>query len=100
MRPGQFVDIAPVLETKQAALACHKSQKEWLDSSQGIDSYLILMADMSRQVGKMSGLFSYSEGWRRHLHLGFCSELADPLTDALGDSCIVSEAYEAELREW
>ena len=32
---GQYVDIGSVLEEKSAALACHTSQKEWLDASQG-----------------------------------------------------------------
>ena len=96
-KPGQFVNVTPVLETKRAALACHKSQKEWLDSSQGLDSYLITMEDMSRQVGELSGRYEYAEGWRRHLHLGFCAEDADPLSDALGDDCVISQEYEADL---
>ncbi len=94
---GQFVDIGPVLETKRAALACHTSQKEWLDASQGLDSYLITMEDMSREVGRLSGRFEYAEGWRRHLHLGFCAEDADPLTDALGSDTFVSSEYEEHL---
>ncbi|HUW60970.1 MAG TPA: PIG-L family deacetylase [Candidatus Bathyarchaeia archaeon] len=94
VRAGQYVDIAPVLEQKRAALACHKSQKEWLDSSQGLDSYLTTMEEMSREVGKQSGQFEYAEGWRRHLHLGFCSEAADPLSEAVGKHGIISRAYE------
>ena len=97
VKAGQFVDITSVLETKRKALACHASQKEWLDASQGLDSYLITMEEMSRQVGQMSGQFEYAEGWRRHLHLGFCAEHADPLSDALGGKCIVSEEYERDL---
>ena len=96
--PGQFVDVAPVIEQKREALACHVSQKEWLDASQGLDSYLITMQDMSREVGQLSGRFEYAEGWRRHLHLGFCAEEADPLSDALGDACFVSAEYEQALR--
>ncbi|NIA15658.1 MAG: LmbE family protein [Nitrospiraceae bacterium] len=94
---GQYVDISSVLEEKIAALACHKSQKEWLDASQGLDSYLITMKEMSRQVGESSGVFEYAEGWRRHLHLGFCAEDADPLSDALGDAVAVSAGYEEGL---
>jgi len=95
---GSFADITSVMATKRAALACHKSQKEWLDASQGLDSYLITMEDMARQVGTMSGRFEYAEGWRRHLHLGFCAEDADPLAEALGDAALVSDDYEAGLR--
>jgi LmbE family N-acetylglucosaminyl deacetylase len=79
----QYVNIESVLARKRAALACHKSQKEWLDASQGLDSYLTTMEDMSAEVGRQSGCFSYAEGWRRHLHLGFCGKDADPLTEAL-----------------
>jgi N-acetylglucosamine malate deacetylase 1 len=98
VRAGQYVDIAPGLATKRAALACHKSQKEWLDASQGIDSYLTLMEEMSREVGRISGAFEYAEGWRRHLHLGFCAENADPLAEALGDRVVVSREYEENLK--
>ena len=95
--PETFVDTSSVIEQKVQMLACHASQKEWLDASQGLDSYLITMADMSREVGRLSGRFEYAEGWRRHLHLGFCSEDADPLSEALGDRCIVSAEYEHGL---
>ena len=64
-------------------LACHKSQKHWLDASQGFDSYLDTMKDLMREVGAMSGHYEYAEGWRKHLHLGFCAEDADPLSKAL-----------------
>jgi len=94
---GQYVDITPALAFKRAALARHRSQKEWLDASQGLDSYLTAMEEMSREVGRMSGRFTYAEGWRRHLHLGFCAEHADPLTDALGDRALISTDYEKGL---
>lgn len=99
IRAGQYVDITPVLATKRAALAAHKSQKEWLDRSQGLDSYLTTMEDMGQQVGRMSGRFDFAEGWRRHLHLGFCSESADPLASVLGESVLIDELYERSLEE-
>ncbi len=79
VRPDFFVDISDVLETKREALACHRSQKDWLDRSQGLDSYLRAMEDMAAQVGAMSGKFKYAEGWRRRLHLGFGEKDFDPL---------------------
>src|SRR5262245_25129374 len=82
--PGLFVDTSKVHSQKREALAAHDSQKAWLDASQGMDSYLRIMDDFSREVGRMSGRFAHAEGWRRHLHLGFCAEDADPLRDALG----------------
>src|SRR5438477_4113500 len=35
--PEVFVNTTSVHETKRQALACHRSQKEWLDISQGMD---------------------------------------------------------------
>jgi LmbE family N-acetylglucosaminyl deacetylase len=79
------INIESTMEQKRAALACHVSQKEWLDQTQGLDSYLDAMTDMARQVGAQCDGFEYAEGWRRHLHLGFCDEHADPLFHALED---------------
>lgn len=87
--PDLYVDISPVLKRKREALACHRSQKEWLDQSQGLDSYLVTMEDMCHEVGTWTGKFSYAEGWRRHLHLGFCGEEDDPLREVLGEKTLV-----------
>lgn len=97
--PGQYVNIASVLNEKRAALACHTSQKEWLDKTQGLDSYLDTMETMAAEVGRWSSLFSHAEGWRRHSHLGFCDENTDPLREALGENVYTSIAYEQELKQ-
>ena len=99
IRPGQYVDITSVMKKKREMLACHRSQKEWLDRSQGMDSYLNTMEDFGRQVGERSGRFEYAEGWRRRLHFGFSETDSDPLTEALGDACRVDPDYEAALRQ-
>lgn len=91
---GAYVDTTSVHARKRESLAAHESQKHWLDVSQGMDSYLITMDASSRAVGKLSGTFEYAEGWRRHLHLGFSAKDIDPLKDALGDLCLINEAYE------
>lgn len=83
--PGFFVDISNVIGRKRDMLACHKSQRGWLDSSQGVDNYLKTMEDMSAEVGCMSSKFEYAEGWRIHSHLGFGPEDFDPLRHALRD---------------
>jgi len=83
IRPDLFVDIGSVIEQKMEMLAEHRSQKGWLDESQGMDSYLKTMQDLSREVGRLSGRFQYAEGWRRHSHWGFCDLDANPLADAL-----------------
>ncbi len=86
VRPGLFVDISSTMATKCAALSAHESQRSWLDASQGMDSYVKTMEELSREVGGMSGRFEFAEGWRKHLHAGFCKPDADPLADALKNS--------------
>ena len=97
VHPGAFVDTTSVHDRKRAALACHVSQQQWLDASQGMNSYLRTMDDFSRAVGKLSRKFRHAEGWRRHLHFGFCAEDADPLRDVLGRKYLVNAKYEREL---
>lgn len=84
VRPGFVVDISGTLEEKRKMLACHRSQKEWLDHSQGLDAYLETQASMSQEVGALTGRCQHGEGWTRHLPLGLCPADADPLRDALG----------------
>jgi len=81
VRPDAFVDIAAALGAKREMLARHRSQKEWLDASQGMDAYLAEMETMSRDVGRMSGRFEFAEGWRRHSLLGFGPPDFNPLKD-------------------
>jgi len=95
--PGLYVDITEAMDRKRQALGCHISQKDWLDETQGMGSYIGTMEDMSRRVGDWSGIFEYAEGWRRHLHFGYCDEDADPLRDALGNKTLVNEEYEEAL---
>lgn len=83
VEPEFYVDVGEYVERKVAMLAKHVSQKRWLDESQGHDSYLQTLRNLDEECGRMSALFKYAEGWRRHLHLGFCSEKADPLGKAL-----------------
>jgi hypothetical protein len=45
----------------------------------------------------MSGRYVFAEGWRRHLHLGFCSPDADPLSAALAAHSFVDPEYAASL---
>jgi len=83
IHPDFFINIDSVIQKKTEMLSCHKSQKEWLDTSQGMDSYLHTMQEMCAALGRESGGAEYAEGWRRHSHYGFTSEEADPLSDIL-----------------
>ena len=92
VRPHLCVDVTSVADRKRQALACHRSQKDWLDHSQGLDSYLQAMDDASAAVGRMSGRFARAEGWHRHAHMGFGPENFRPLHDALGQAaCLLTE---------
>ena len=87
IEPDFYLDITSVIDRKETMLACHASQKIWLDQSQGLDAYLTTMRDMSAEVGAMSGHDRFAEGWRRHSHLGFCCQDADPLQECLSEYC-------------
>lgn len=74
-----YIDVSNKIETKKEMLACHKSQKDWLDVSQGVDSYLTTMQEQCREMGNMSGKYQFAEGWIQHLHCGFCDPEYSPL---------------------
>jgi LmbE family N-acetylglucosaminyl deacetylase len=97
--PGAYVNTTSVHRLKHQALSEHKSQQPWLDASQGFNSYLLAMEDMSLEMGRMSGKFKHAEGWRRHSHLGFCAPTANPLAHALGENFLVNAAYEKNLEK-
>ena len=78
-------------------LAAHRSQQEWLDVSQQMNEYMLTMERFASDPGRMSRRFKFAEGWRRHLHYGFCSEDADPLADALRQDYLNNKQYEASL---
>jgi LmbE family N-acetylglucosaminyl deacetylase len=94
--PTHVVNTAAVHAIKREALAAHASQKAWLDRSQGMDSYLVSMDEMSREVAAFAPGIALAEGWRRHLHLGFCGADTDPLRDVLGKDCRMRQASPAK----
>ena len=86
-----FVDTSSVFATQREALAAHASQRDWLDKSQGADSYLKVLDETSLKVGQLSGRFRQAEGWRRHLHLGFSARDEDPLSTILAEKYFMRE---------
>ena len=96
--PGMFVNVGDKIEIKKAMLGCHKSQKEWLDVSQGMDAYLDEMVWRMEHFGKLSGRYKYAEGWIRHNATGFCAPDFNPLLDALKDDAFVNPKFEASLK--
>jgi len=96
--PGLFVDISSTIPLKRKTLACHRSQKEWLDVSQGNDAYLNDMEERCRYFGELSKSYKFAEGWIRHSHVGFCSPNADPIIAALGNDAHINEEFEKTTR--
>ncbi|MDA7915954.1 PIG-L family deacetylase [Verrucomicrobia bacterium] len=96
---GAYVDCSSTHETKLAALKEHASQQNWLDVSQGMNSYLQTLVTFSKVVGKLSGKFKHAEGWRRHLHFGYASKESDPMKKALGKACRINKEYEKALKK-
>ena len=95
--PGAFVNTTSVQAIKRGALAEHKSQQNWLDVSQGLDSLSAKVDEIARAVGKLSKKFKFAEGWRRHLHYGFSASDVDPLRETLGKDYLVNKSYERRL---
>jgi N-acetylglucosamine malate deacetylase 1 len=82
--PTLAVPIDSVLDRKLAMLSCHQSQQQWLQSSQGMNSYTQTMLDLGREVAGLAELScQYAEGWRQHLHLGFGSSDFNPLKELI-----------------
>jgi len=90
IEPTIVVDTTDLIDRKQKMLAKHVSQKQWLDESQGVNSYLDNLAALDAEVGRMTRLFTHAEGWRKHLHLGFCGPDDDPLSAVLKGRVLVA----------
>lgn len=93
--PEIFINTGAVHTVKREALAAHKSQQNWLEDSQKMNSYIQSMENFSLTVGNMSNQFEHAEGWRRHLHVGFSEENFDPLKE-LGGHYLTNPDYRFE----
>jgi LmbE family N-acetylglucosaminyl deacetylase len=83
--PKLAISIDSVLDRKLALLECHKSQQQWLQSTQGMNSYLQTMLELGHEVAKLANLdCKAAEGWHKHLHLGFGASDFDPLSKMFG----------------
>lgn len=92
-----YVDITEAIEQKKEMLGKHRSQKEWLDISQGMDSYIHTMVELCGKTGELSGRYTYAEGWIRHLHQGFCAPDADPLFEALKNNAYLCDSSQKSI---
>jgi len=91
--PGFYVGIDAAMPRKRRALACHRSQKEWLDQTQGMDAYLETQAELARTLGSESGAGIHAEGFTQHLPLGFAPESYRPLQTILADNILLNSHY-------
>ena len=84
--PNLVVDIESEMKLKEKMLAAHESQKEWLDVTQGQDSYLETMWELGKDVVKVAGVqgIEYGEGWRQHSWVGYSAKPKDVLSEVLG----------------
>ena len=82
IRPGVCVDIADTMERKATMLACHESQRAWLQTQQEVTKLDNPMLEMARKSGDLAG-FHLAEGFRQHLGQGFPQR--NLLKDLLGE---------------
>lgn len=87
--PDFVVNTTSVIDTVRDMLRAHKSQKQWLDATQGADNYIAWMESAARRMGELAAStgsarrFEFGEGWRQHSWMAYGPEDFDPLRDAL-----------------
>lgn len=90
-KPEFLIGIDEVIDPKTEALGEHRSQRAWLDDSQGMDAYLETMHGFSKEMGSLTGGKAiFAEGWSRHNYLGFCDQGFDPMAQVLGAETLIS----------
>ena len=94
MVPEFLVNTADTISIQKDMLRCHRTQKEWLDVTQGPDVYLKGIDESAEMCAKFSGKFTAAEGWIQHNHMGFAASADfNPLADALKENCVRNPSY-------
>ena len=83
--PAFYVDISGEIPVKEKMLACHESQRSWLQSHHKMEEYILAMKRFSSDRGAMVNT-AYAEGFRQHLGHGFPKE--NVLKNVLGKAVI------------
>jgi len=60
-----IVDVTTVMARKEAMLACHASQREWLRHEHGMDEYIEFLRRLCQSIGTRRGAV-FGEGFRQH----------------------------------
>src|SRR4051794_32187372 len=55
VKPDFVVDVSGLMDRKSAMLACHASQRAWLKKHHGMDNYIEIMQQWSRDRGRLGG---------------------------------------------
>jgi LmbE family N-acetylglucosaminyl deacetylase len=63
---GRLIDISEKIDAKAEALACHASQRAWLQKQHGLDDYVESMKRWCAARGELLGV-AYAENFRQHL---------------------------------
>ncbi|MGA3326205.1 MAG: PIG-L deacetylase family protein [Terriglobia bacterium] len=80
--PRLVVDISATLEQKEKMLACHESQRAWLQFQQALRKIEDPLRQMAARAGELAS-FPWGEGFRQHLGAAFPQE--NLLGSLLGD---------------
>lgn len=68
--PRLVVNISATIERKEKMLACHESQRAWLEYQQGLQEIGSPLRRMAAREGEVGG-FEWGEGFRQHLGQGY-----------------------------
>lgn len=82
--PGKystFVDVSGVIGLKADMLACHESQRLWLEQQHGMGHYVEEMKRWARSLGEQAGV-EYAEAFRQHV--GHPYPQSDLLAEEIG----------------
>jgi len=80
--PRIIVDISGTFERKEQMLACHESQRAWLQFQQALRQFDDPLQQMCSRAGELAG-FQRGEGFRQHLGPAF--PLENLLASLLGE---------------
>jgi LmbE family N-acetylglucosaminyl deacetylase len=65
IHPEFIVDVTSTLAVKREMLACHESQRKWLQEHHHMDNYIETMEEWTRARGALAG-FQFGEGFRQY----------------------------------
>jgi LmbE family N-acetylglucosaminyl deacetylase len=85
--PDFGADVSSTFQTKQAMLAAHASQDEWVARQHGIANHQASLEKWTRRQGRLFGV-GYAEGFRQYRHHPYPS--TPRLQDLLGEALLAA----------